>query len=184
MSVGGHTCVKAQVQPENATNQNVSYRIVSGSDKISIEQIGQRCQITGLEIGSAVIEAMSENGGKTITCTVQILDESNIPYKHIKKEDGTKIRVDSAIRDGSGRNIETKYVRTINGIEPENGNVDVVVDVPTKVSDLENDSGFITASDLQEVNFTEIEAESISIEGKNLMEYIEEKSSKVILREW
>lgn len=33
--------------------------------------------------------------------------------------------MESAIRDGSGRKIETKYVRTINGIQPENGNVNV-----------------------------------------------------------
>lgn len=45
-------------------------------------------------------------------------------YAHLTKE-GIKIQVDSAVRDGRGRKIETNYIRTVNSKTPVDGNVDV-----------------------------------------------------------
>lgn len=61
---------------------------------------------------------------------------------HYLLKNGICIQVESAIRDGSGRKIETKYIRTVNDQIPVNGNIDIII--PTKLSELENDSGFLT----------------------------------------
>lgn len=45
-------------------------------------------------------------------------------YEHML-HNGKKIQVDSAIRDGSGRKIETKYIRTINHLPPADGDVTI-----------------------------------------------------------
>lgn len=79
------------------------------------------------------------------------------PYLHMTK-DGTKIRVDAAIRDGSGRKIETNYVRTVNGQLPANG--DVTIELPEVDSSkvFVSEDGGETFSAVDEFRFINIAA--------------------------
>ena len=43
-----------------------------------------------------------------------------------------------------------------------------VIDFPTKVGDFENDSGYLTESDLQDIEFVELQAQSLKVNGKDV----------------
>lgn len=63
----------ATIAPSNATNQNVVWSIVSGSQYISINASGLSCSVTtGASNGSAVVRVTTEDGSYTAQCTITI----------------------------------------------------------------------------------------------------------------
>lgn len=137
--VGESDTIEAEITPSTATDQEVSWSVIEGSSNINISNDGLSCTITAIAKGSAIIRVTSNDGSYTSDCAVTVRGPTT--YYHMTGSQ-VKIQVDSAIRDGSGRKIETKYVRTINGLNPVNGNINV--EVPLKTSDLQNDSGYLT----------------------------------------
>lgn len=63
----------ATIAPSNATNKNVIWSIVSGSEYISINSSGLSCSVTtGSSNGSAVVRVTTEDGSYTAQCAITI----------------------------------------------------------------------------------------------------------------
>ena len=66
--VGGNETLTATVLPEDATNQNVTWK----SDKPEIASVDANGKVTGVKAGEATITVTTEDGGKTATCKVTV----------------------------------------------------------------------------------------------------------------
>ena len=66
--VGGNETLTATVLPEDATNQNVTWK----SDKPEIATVDANGKVTGVKAGEATITVTTEDGGKTATCKVTV----------------------------------------------------------------------------------------------------------------
>ena len=69
--VGGNETLTATVLPEDATNQNVTWK----SDKPEIATVDANGKVTGVKAGEATITVTTEDGGKTATCKVTVSDK-------------------------------------------------------------------------------------------------------------
>ena len=67
INIGDTKQLTASVLPENATNQKISWSIVSGGDVVSITSEGS---ITALKAGTAVVRATSADGSKWADFTI------------------------------------------------------------------------------------------------------------------
>ena len=70
--VGGNETLTATVLPEDATNQNVTWK----SDKPEIATVDANGKVTGVKAGEATITVTTEDGGKTATCKVTVSETS------------------------------------------------------------------------------------------------------------
>ena len=70
--VGGNETLTATVLPEDATNQNVTWK----SDKPEIASVDDNGKVTGVAAGEATITVTTEDGGKTATCKVTVSETS------------------------------------------------------------------------------------------------------------
>ena len=70
--VGGNETLTATVLPEDATNQNVTWK----SDKPEIATVDANGKVTGAAAGEATITVTTEDGGKTATCKVTVSETS------------------------------------------------------------------------------------------------------------
>ncbi|MDR0829964.1 MAG: right-handed parallel beta-helix repeat-containing protein [Prevotellaceae bacterium] len=68
VNVGANATLSPVISPSNATNQAVSYEIVSGNDKISLNG----AVVTGAAAGAAQVRVTTADGNKTATCTVTV----------------------------------------------------------------------------------------------------------------
>ena len=66
--VGGNETLTATVLPEDATNQNVTWK----SDKPEIATVDANGKVTAVKAGEATITVTTEDGGKTATCKVTV----------------------------------------------------------------------------------------------------------------
>ena len=66
--VSGNETLTATVLPEDATNQNVTWK----SDKPEIATVDANGKVTGVKAGEATITVTTEDGGKTATCKVTV----------------------------------------------------------------------------------------------------------------
>ena len=71
IQVGGTETLTATVLPEDATNQNVTWK----SDKPEIATVDANGKVTGVKAGEATITVTTEDGGKTATCKVTVSDK-------------------------------------------------------------------------------------------------------------
>jgi hypothetical protein len=58
------------ITPANATNQNVTYSIVSGNNTISLNTATG--EVVGVAAGTATVRVTTADGNKTATCTVTV----------------------------------------------------------------------------------------------------------------
>ena len=70
--VGGNETLTATVLPEDATNQNVTWK----SDKPEIATVDANGKVTGVKAGEATITVTTEDGSKTATCKVTVSETS------------------------------------------------------------------------------------------------------------
>ena len=70
--VGGNETLTATVLPEDATNQNVTWK----SDKPEIATVDANGKVTAVKVGEATITVTTEDGGKTATCMVTVNETS------------------------------------------------------------------------------------------------------------
>ena len=68
--VGGNETLTATVLPEDATNQNGTWK----SDKPEIATVDANGKVTAVKVGEATITVTTEDGGKTATCKVTVSD--------------------------------------------------------------------------------------------------------------
>ncbi|HEA2797217.1 TPA: Ig domain-containing protein [Escherichia coli] len=65
---GNTVNLTANIQPSNATNKAVTWTS-KNEDKATVDQSGN---VTGVEVGTAIIEVTTEDGGKKATATVEV----------------------------------------------------------------------------------------------------------------
>ncbi|EFB6209070.1 Ig domain-containing protein [Escherichia coli] len=65
---GNTVNLTANIQPSNATNKAVTWTS-KNEDKATVDQSGN---VTGVEVGTAIIEVTTEDGGKKTTATVEV----------------------------------------------------------------------------------------------------------------
>ncbi|AZV57184.1 Ig-like domain-containing protein [Clostridium sp. AWRP] len=77
--VGKTLQLNASVQPDNATNKNVSWT----SDKTDIAAVDKNGVVTGVKEGTATITATTEDGQKTAVCTVTVQSDNSKAYTEV-----------------------------------------------------------------------------------------------------
>ncbi len=74
MIVDETATLTAQIVPENALNQNVSW----SSDKPEVAKVDENGTITAVSAGTATITVTTEDGSKTATCTVTVQTHEDV----------------------------------------------------------------------------------------------------------
>ncbi len=74
------------VVPENATNKNVKFSVVSGEDVVSVTQQGK---VTAKAPGKATVKVVTEDGKKEATCNIEV--QSKLRGITIQTESGASV---------------------------------------------------------------------------------------------
>lgn len=74
IGIGGNTTLTANITPAAATNQNVSWLIVSGTEYITISPNGLNCSVTGAALGTATISVTTQDGTFTAEYDISVED--------------------------------------------------------------------------------------------------------------
>ena len=72
LTEGDETTLTATVNPDNATNKNVTWK--SSDSSVATVSGGK---VTALKAGTATITVTTEDGGKTATCDVKVIKKNN-----------------------------------------------------------------------------------------------------------
>lgn len=78
VAIDGTITLTAQLVPNSASNQNVSWLIVSGTEYVSISPNGLNCTVQGLSQGNATISVTSQDGNFTYECDVTVLEKGSL----------------------------------------------------------------------------------------------------------
>ena len=70
LQVGGHVTLTATISPSNATVKDVTY----SSDKPTIATVSDQGEVEARAVGTAVITVTTQDGQKTASCTIQVLE--------------------------------------------------------------------------------------------------------------
>lgn len=95
VSASGTDTLIATLTPASASNRNVAWSIVSGSEYVSITPNGLNCTINGLAEGTAVIRVTTADGGYTAQCTATVTS-STIPVTGVALSGLDNIRYGSS----------------------------------------------------------------------------------------
>lgn len=71
IAVGNRVKLNATIKPENATNKNVRWQ----SEDTKIATIDSEGQLYGISEGVVIVNAITEDGGKTAVCKVSVVDK-------------------------------------------------------------------------------------------------------------
>jgi uncharacterized protein YjdB len=74
LSIGDTYTLTKTIQPSNASNKNVAW----SSDKTGIATVGSTGIVTAVAKGTATITVTTEDGGKTSTCQVTVVDTISV----------------------------------------------------------------------------------------------------------
>mgnify|MGYP002582596473 CR=1 FL=1 len=69
--------LEAEVLPENATNKKVNW---TSSDETAAT-VDQNGLVTGIAAGTTVITAVTQDGGRQVTCTVSVTKDKTTEYE-------------------------------------------------------------------------------------------------------
>ena len=118
VAVDGSTVLHASILPEVASNKNVSWLIVSGTEYVSIEPNGLSCTVKGLTPGEATVSVTSQEGNFTKECDITVLEKGSITTvtmsygnpKGASDQQTSKARIhsDSAVHLDAGTTISLK----------------------------------------------------------------------------
>lgn len=72
IGLNSNTTLRAIIEPETATNQNVSWLIVSGTEYVTITPSGSSCVVDGIALGTATISVTTEDGNLTAECDIAV----------------------------------------------------------------------------------------------------------------
>lgn len=78
LAIGNTATLKATILPNNATNKNVSW----SSSNPSVATVSSTGEVKGIAKGNATITVKTEDGGKTATCRVTVV-ETKIPVSGV-----------------------------------------------------------------------------------------------------
>jgi len=102
VAVGSNVTLQPIITPSNATNKNVTFTIVSGSDKINLNTATGL--VTGKAIGTATVQVTTQDGGYTATATVTVTAQTCNSIRTVRFQswsDGGKITAIN-LTDNSG----------------------------------------------------------------------------------
>lgn len=134
------------VKPDS--NGNVSITVSGGGTNVTVDTALSATSMNPVQ-NKVIKEALDGKLSKTETAAAAIKDGAgnNIVDTYAKKTDITNITVDSSLSDTSTNPIQNKAVNTaINTVKNNmtQGFQTVTASIPTKVSALENDAGYLT----------------------------------------
>ncbi len=135
LKVGEQLQLLVTVLPSNASNTAVSYQ--ASNDNVEVSSNGV---VTAKKVGTAVITATSEEGAKSATITIQIVE--NAPDTGLSANDYAEKLSESAYSDSSLSSNE-KYGLSSSSVGV---NQDLIVEKYGKVKDSEVDTVYETAS--------------------------------------
>ena len=72
LTEGEETTLTATVNPDNATNKNVTWKSSDSSVATVVDG-----KVTAVKAGSATITVTTEDGGKTATCQIKVVEKDN-----------------------------------------------------------------------------------------------------------
>ena len=99
--------ITARVLPLGS-NQKVTWEIVSGEENISMTTNNHVCTINGVQLGSAVVKAISEDGGFEAECSINVTDFGEIDITSM-----FEFNLTNAINyTHGGENNDNNYVHT------------------------------------------------------------------------
>ena len=75
LEVGDTLQLEATITPSNATNKNVTWSVVSGQEHATITDGGL---VVGISVGDAMILAVTQDGGKSATCNIAVVEEGTV----------------------------------------------------------------------------------------------------------
>lgn len=113
LNVGISDALSATISPSNATDKNISWT----SSNSAVATVDSTGKITGVNAGSATVTALSEDGSKTQTCSVTVLNPVGVSYTaHVQNIgwmpsvlDGTE-----AGTDGQSLRVEALKINLVN----------------------------------------------------------------------
>ena len=78
VAVESSVTLTASILPEVASNKNVSWLIVSGTEYVSIAPNGLNCVVTGISTGQATVSVTSQDGNFTKECDINVVEKGSI----------------------------------------------------------------------------------------------------------
>jgi lysophospholipase L1-like esterase len=78
VAVESSVTLTASILPEVASNKNVSWLIVSGTEYVSIAPNGLSCTVTGISEGQATVSVTSQDGNFTKECDITVVAKGSI----------------------------------------------------------------------------------------------------------
>ena len=99
LSEGEGAQLTAHFNPENATNQNVTWR----SDNESIAKVNEKGEVVGQKEGKTTITVTTEDGGKTATCEVTV-KKAIVPVQSVGLNNSTL-----ALSEGEGAQLTAHF---------------------------------------------------------------------------
>jgi uncharacterized protein YjdB len=100
---GGTLQLTATVTPDDATNQDVTWK---SSDE-SVATVDAAGKVTALKAGKADISVVTQDGGKTAACSVTVKDAATVTIDFSAQKDNTYLRGKKALTVTEG--IAAKY---------------------------------------------------------------------------
>lgn len=99
ISTGNTDMLTANISPSNATNKNVTWEVVSGSEYITISANGLNCTVTANNAeGNAAVRATTEDGAYTADCTITVTSA-------VISVDGVTISGDTSVNVGASKTL-------------------------------------------------------------------------------
>ena len=86
LDVGESETLNATVQPDNATNKNVTW----SSKNADVATVGANGKVTAVGEGNATITVTTEDGSLTATCTVTVHTWGDVSYEWSKDDEGNQ----------------------------------------------------------------------------------------------
>lgn len=120
VGINNTTTLIATIAPSTATNQNVSWLIVSGTEYVSIAADGLNCVVTGLSNGIATISVTTIDGNYTAEFDINVVDGISAltlingnPYGTTDQQTtNTRVHSETALYCPSGTVISLKDTST------------------------------------------------------------------------
>lgn len=129
VAVGGTTSLTAIIKPAFATNTNISWSVIAGSENASVDANGV---VTGRAAGAATIQVTTESGSKTANCDVNVVAQMllepdaapaapTVPANQVKAVYSSTYSADCGFGDWGGGTAYTqdtygkKYVNAAGG---------------------------------------------------------------------
>ena len=159
LQVGGQVTLTAKITPAEATVKNVTY----SSDKPTIASVDEQGVVTAQAVGDAVITVTTQDGAKTASCQVQVLE-------HFEN-----LEIDSLAAPGFVDTFKANTTR-LDDVLTIQANPN-----PTKNSYYKNEEGGVDSYKVGSVNPFKFETTAVAFDEAEVESHINNPDTKVEL---